>query len=423
MMLNSFSRHYKLPTAIITTMLLSTPLTAEEVTSGTMLNAGSIDQLLGKTLDGHMISDLIPDSTNRLIREFGFEMKLVPRSVELLGSETVIQRTEAHKGEASLDSDMRLANHTTGIPFPDLSLDDPQSGLKLIYNLLRTGWTGDTLDLNPMYFLVIDGKKGLQREQGWRFKRYLMTGRISAPHILNEELVKYESLINLYPQDTRGIGILTVNYTDARLADVYAYIKSIRRVRRLSSGSWADPVSATDILTDETFGANLDPTWYDSWELLEKRWILGASNSTVGPINLDSKDPKKRFPAMQLDKAPYWNYNDEYSPQEVWVLKGTPPPSHLVSHRIMYIGTAPNAPLFWANDFYDKKGELWRLMRIGFNNKIWDDGQVGPTASIVWIADVQRLHATVLYQGEDWAFNPEANPEDFTPAALPRQLN
>ena len=396
---------------------------AEEVTPGTVLSAANIDQLKPMTLDGHKIADLLTESRERLVRELGFEMTLTPKTKELKGSEEVIRLTEKHKGEASLDDQKRLINHTTGLPFPDISQDDPDAGYKLIYNMLRTGWTGDTLDLNPMYFLVIDGKKGLQREQGWRFKRYLMTGRIQEPHTVDPELVKYESLINLYPQDTRGIGILTVNYTDARLADVYAYIKSIRRVRRLSSGAWADPVSATDILTDETFAANLDPTWYQNWELLEKRWILGASDSEIGPLNLDARDPAERFPAMMFDKAPHWNFRDNYSPQEVWVLKGTPPASHLVSHRIMHIGTNPGAPLFWGNEFYDRKGELWRVMTIGFNERTWEDGQVGPAASIVWVADIQRLHATVLYQGQDWQWNPDADPSDFTPESLPRQLN
>ena len=410
-------------TSLIALPLSSSLLHAEEVAVGTVLNATTIDQLLDKTLDGHRIADLLPTSQERLIREFGFEMPLQPAGELINGNPEVARLTELHRGESSLDDQNRLVNHTSGIPFPDLSLDDPDAGIKLTYNMLRTGWIGDTMDLNPMYFLVIDGKKGLQREQGWRFKRFLMTGRVYAPHTIDENLVKYESLINLYPQDTRGIGILTVNYTDARLADVYAYIKSIRRVRRLSSGSWADPVSATDLLTDETFAINLDPTWYDSWELLEKRWILGASESQIQPLNLDARKPAERFPAMMLDRAPYWNYKDNFSPQEVWVLKGTPPTSHLVHHRIMYVGAQTNAPLFWGGEYFDRKNELWRVLSIGFNQGKWNESQSGPKVTIVSVMDIQRLHATVLYQGQDWNYNPKSNPADFTPEALPRQLN
>ena len=399
----------------------NTSVNAEEITPGTVLDASNIDQLSEMTFEGHLIKDLLPASTELQIREYGLEMTLQPADPVLPRPE-VVAMTEKHKGEARLDNQKRLTNHTSGIPFPDLSVDDPDSGYKLAYNMLRTGWIGDTLDLDPMYFLVIDGEKGLQREQGWRFKRYLMSGRIQEPNIEDPEIVKYESLINLYPQDTRGVGILTVNYTDARLADVYAYIKSLRRVRRLSSGAWADPISGTDLLTDETFAINLDPTWYDDWELLGKRFILGANNSRIKPLNLDAKDPKDRFAAMQLDKAPYWNYVEDYAPTEVWMLKGISPKSHLNSHRIMFVGTDPNLPLFHGVEYYDRKGELWRRTRISFDNGIWEDGKPGPTITMVSVVDLQRLHATVLYQGKDWRYQPDANASDFTPEALPRQL-
>lgn len=422
-MKNTLISPSRLSFAAIALTLGGMPAVAEEVTTGTVLDASSIDQLQDMTLQGHRIGDMITPGNDRLIRKHGFRMTLQPRSKPLLANAEVLRLTELHKGEASLDDQGRLVGHTTGLPFPDIDVNDPDAGIKLTYNILRTGWIGDTMDLNPMYFLVIDGKKGLQREQGWRFKRYLMTGRISEPHTIDPELVKYESLINLYPQDTRGVGILTVNYTDARLADVYAYIKSLRRVRRLSSGAWADPVSATDLLTDETFAINLDPTWYDSWELQGKRWVLGSSESKITPLNLDAKDPATRFPAMILDEAPYWNYKEEFSPQESYVLKGVPPKSHLNGHRIMYVGTNPGAPLFWGSEYYDKKGELWRALNISFNQGEWDNGQTGPKVTMVWVADVQRLHATVLYQGDDWRYSPDADPADFTPEALPRQLN
>jgi len=421
-MTNKLLSPMQLTAAAMAVAICSAPVMAEEVPEGTVLQASNIDQLQDMTFLGHRIGDMIPPGNDHLIRELDFRMNLQAPSGPLVPNAEVVRLTELHKGEAGLDDKKRLTNHTTGVPFPDLDLNDPDAGIKLTYNILRTGWIGDTMDLNPMYFLVIDGKKGLQREQGWRFKRYLMSGRITEPHTEDPEIVKYESLINLYPQDTRGVGILTVNYTDARLADVYAYIKSLRRVRRLSSGAWADPISATDLLTDETFAINLDPTWYDGWELQGKRWVLGGSDSKITPLNLKAKTPGERFPAMRLDEAPYWNYHEEYSPQEVYVLKGIPPKSHLVGHRIMYVGTDPNAPLFWGVEHYDKKNELWRVVNISFSNGTWDNGDPGITVNMVWVADVQRLHATVLYQGDDWRYNPPAKAVDFTPEALPRQL-
>ena len=398
---------------------------AAEVTPGTLLSASSIDQLKEMTLDGHQIRDLLLPSQEKMIREFGWEMKLMPRANLPIDSR-LVKLTEQYRGQATLDDDLQVENYTAGMPFPVIDPGDPQAGVKLAYNILRPGWLGDNMDLNPMYFLVIDGEKGLEREQGWRFKRFLLDGRTNEPHSLDDEKTKYESLINLYPQDTRGLGILTVNYKDGRLPDVYAYVKSLRRVRRLSSGAWADPVAATDVLTDETFGLNLNPAWYDGWEILEKRWILGTAHGEVEPVNREESDPAKRFPAMKFDAAPYWNYTESFEPREVWVLKATPPRNHLVSYRHMYVDVDPHAPMMLWQEYFDRKGDLWRILHVGYSDFLWEDVQQNLLGvSIVGFFDLLRMHATVLYSGGDlWGFNtPGERAADYAPEALSRQLN
>ena len=403
----------------------ATGVNSAEVAPGTLLNASSIDQIKEMTLDGHRIGDLLLPSQEKMIRELGWEMKLIPRG-ELPIDARLISLTSQYEGEAILNSELQVENYTAGMPFPVIDPDrDPQAGVKLAYNILRPGWLGDNMDLNPMFFLVIDGENGLEREQGWRFKRFLLDGRTNQPHVLDDEKTKYESLINLYPQDTRGLGILTVNYKDGRLPDVYAYIKTLRRVRRLSSGAWADPVAATDVLTDETFGLNLNPAWYDGWEILGKRWILGTAHGEIEPVNRDERDPADRFPAMKFDTAPYWNYTETAEPREVWVLKAITPKNHLVSHRHMYVDTTPHAPMMLWQEFFDRKGDLWRILHVAYSDFLWEDVQENLLGvSIVGFFDLLRMHATVLYSGGDlWAFNrPGERPADYAPEALSRQL-
>ena len=125
---------------------------------------------------------------------------------------------------------------------------------------MRGPWYADVVDYNPMYFALINGQKGFEREQQWRFGRYLANGAMN-PALADPkgEIAKYEVVLNKYPNDSRGLGVLTIQYTDARLPDVYAYVRSVRRVRRLSSNAWADPLSSTDLLNDESFGMNAGP--------------------------------------------------------------------------------------------------------------------------------------------------------------------
>ena len=395
---------------------------AEEVAEGTLLNAATIDGLLDKTLDGTPIRDVLVGQQEKMIREYGWQMKLV-KAKPVNVTTGLVELTEQYKGQASLDGNKRLVNYATGVPFPDIDAADPDAGYKLAYNILRFGWLGDAMNLQPLNFLIIDGKKGLEKEQGWVYRRYLMSGRMGEPHVEDESIAKYEALINVYPNDTRGLGLLTVNYADGRLPDVYAYVKSLRRVRRLSSGAWADPVQGTDLLFDDTFGLNLDPTWYDNWKLLGKRRALVVDHSVLPALD-ESASGQAKYPFMRLDEPPYWNFvTDNYEIHDVYELEGIPKSNHLVSRRHMFVGATMGAPKMYWQDHYDRKGQHWHTEFISYKDWKWDDGRTGPTVTGVVITDVQRLHATAFGYSSGFHHNPpDARAADYAPEALPRML-
>ncbi len=401
---------------------MALPVQAEEVAEGTLLIAATIDGLLDKTLDGKPIRDVLVGQQEKMIREYGWQMNLTKATPVNVTSD-VLELTEKHKGEASLDAGKHLVNYTTGVPFPDLDPTDPDAGYKLTYNILRFGWLGDTMNLQPLNFLIISGKTGLEKEQGWVYRRFLMSGRLGEPHVLDNSISKYEALVNVYPNDTRGLGLLTVNYADGRLPDVYAYVKSLRRVRRLSSGAWADPVQGTDLLFDDTFGLNLDPTWYENWKLIAKRQGLGVDKSILPPLD-EKASGKAKYPFMRLDEAPYWNFQpDNYEIKDVYELEGTPKNNHLVSRRHMFVGATLGAPKFYWQDHYDRKGEHWHTEYVGYKDWKWDDGRTGPTVTGVVLVDVQRMHATAFGYSAAFHHNPpDAKAADYTPEALPRML-
>lgn len=403
-------------------LAMALPAQAEEVAEGTLLSAATIDGLLDKTLDGKPIRDVLVGQQEKMIREYGWQMKLT-KATPVNVTSGVLEVTEKHKGEASLDAGKHLVNYTTGVPFPDLDPADPDAGYKLTYNILRFGWLGDTMNLQPLNFLIISGKTGLEKEQGWVYRRFLMSGRLGEPHVLDNSISKYEALVNVYPNDTRGLGLLTVNYADGRLPDVYAYVKSLRRVRRLSSGAWADPVQGTDLLFDDTFGLNLDPTWYENWKLIAKRQGLGVDKSILPPLD-EKASGKAKYPFMRLDEAPYWNFQpDNYEIKDVYELEGTPKNNHLVSRRHMFVGATLGAPKFYWQDHYDRKGEHWHTEYVGYKDWKWDDGRTGPTVTGVVLVDVQRMHATAFGYSPAFHYNPpDAKAADYTPEALPRML-
>ena len=393
---------------------------AQDIAPGTVINAANIDQLKSQTFEGKPLADLILPTQEKMIRELGLQMSLRKNEAMTIDPK-LVAATKENAGKTTLDDKNRLQNFATGMPFASIDANNPADGIKLAYNFMRGPWYADVLDYNPMYFALINGQKGFEREQHWRFGRYLADGALN-PALKDPkgEIAKYEVVLNKYPNDSRGLGVLTIQYTDARLPDVYAYVRSVRRVRRLSSNAWADPLSSTDLLNDESFGMSLDPSWYQEWKLLGKRWILGSAHSTVAV----STDGDKRFPMIDTTKAPYWNILDDWEPREVFVVEAKPGPGHLLSRKVQYYDTEIHAPMLHWQEFYDRKNELWRIENCNYRPTKRNDGSMGPAVSYVPVYDLQRLHATIVFADPQGRHNYEgAKAADFTPDAIPRLIN
>ncbi len=402
----------------------SSSLFAAEIEPGTVLSADNIDELKTMTLDGKLIGDLLVGSQERMIREFGMKMRL-RNGAPIESDPRLIEATKTHAGSTSINPETKaLEGHVSGMPFAEIDVNNPDDGIKVAYNFMRGSWYADAVDYNPMYFAIIDGEKGFEREQHWRFSRLLTQGRSATPHVLEDDVVKYEVVLNKYPEDTRGLGIVTVSYDDARLPDVYAYIKSIRRVRRLSSRAWADPLSATDLLNDEAFGMAVDPAWYDSWKLVGKRWILASPHSTVD-VDLEATSSQGRFPMIDHENAPYWNILDDWEPREVLVVEAKPPKGHLLSRKVQYYDADLYSPMVHWQEFYDQKNELWRIENCNYRPTIRQDGTPSQTVTYVPVMDVQRLHATIVFAPPltHGLHNDESLVvKDFQPQAIPRLI-
>lgn len=414
---------YKILTVCSILLFTLTPHAAE-IEDNTRLNAATIDQLLDQTLDGRLISSLITPNQELMIRDHGFEMLLI-HSQELYFDESLAELTEKYVDRVSLTAEKHLRGYVAGMPFRDISEQDPDAAIKIAYNFLRAPWLGQNVDYDPMYFLIIDGKKGLRRQQGWRFQRYFLTGLKQPPHSSDKSILRYQSLFAEYPQDIRGVGVLTVNYQDNRLPDVYAYVKQLRRVRRLSSGAWADRVAGSDFLTDELFGMDVQPNWYPEWRLIGKRWMLATVHGESFGLEEYENSPELRYPNVHLDKAPYWNFDEVYEPREVWVVEATMPKRHTYASRRYFFDSHPYTPMLPWQESYNRKGELEKIMVIGYQSVPWEDGSTGIGAGIIAAIDLKKMHATVLYNAplDQYRINdPYAVAVDYAPQSLSRRF-
>ena len=171
---------------------------AAELPPGTRIDAKNVDAVQTDSFEGHTIADLMPPSMLRAVKEAGMVIDL-KASTPMRYNARVIEATKLQGATAGIDDKRHLTGFTTGIPFMNISDTDPQGGLKLIYNIMRSPWFADAVDFDPMVFLTTTKAQGLSKELHTKYGRLLQNGRLSQPYILADDgVVKREMLMFTY---------------------------------------------------------------------------------------------------------------------------------------------------------------------------------------------------------------------------------
>ncbi|MEQ8388932.1 MAG: DUF1329 domain-containing protein [Alphaproteobacteria bacterium] len=391
---------------IATTLMLSavtlTGASAEALPENTIISKDNLQQSLDKTVDGTPVSDMLADGVGHLVSNYNLKLRIMdptpwPR-------DPLMDRlTAANAGKIQLDPATKTPmNWVAGAPFPEVEIEsDPKAGLKLIWNYTYGRQEGDSF-YNPEFAMVlIDGTQGLDREQIWTQLSYKMVGRlVGNGHTAgNGTIFNKQLLFALQPHDIEGLGTFAIRYVEPKLNDTWAYVRTVRRIRRLSGGAWMDPIGGTDQLQDDFDIFNAHPAWYPSYKVLGRQKMLVSANNPgpflKGVLGLGVAD--ERFPAVNLGEAPYWNPIAFWEPREVYIIEATPPEYHPYSKKIIYMD-AEEYSLF-LGEFFDRKGERWKQMVQLF--KVWGSpNNATPERQIVrsgqgHTIDLQRMHATM----------------------------
>lgn len=414
----------------------------ETVPEGTVLNKTNIDDLKNKCLDGWRIGDILPERVEWQVRGHNMFLRLYKHDDVKIPYRRRMN-TEKYKGQARIVEPYDLAGWTAGIPFPDVTPDDPQVAIKVIWNHVRGSAMGDNwcviggsvFDSNFVYALI-DANQGIERVQEWTFSRVWYTGRDDG-RVLPEtgEIFIKGLLFAVAPQDVKGLGTLAIRYVSPKLDDVWAYIRSVRRVRRLSGGAWVDPIGGTDQLQDDIW-FNAHPAWYKEYKLLGKQVTLWSWETEIlrGGKPRYAYNPaggtlQERFPYQVLSEPPYWNFDAPWQPRMSWIIETIPPEYHPYSKKIVYLDADTYA---WNGGYvYDKKGDIWKALNFSIGLRYTEDGVIDPDTgkpeititlgSPGGVVDFQRRHATMINLAPNFGFNcPSLAPTDITLANLER---
>jgi hypothetical protein len=413
--------------AVIASVLalgLSVSVSAKELAPGTVISAANLNQVLTDTFEGHTIDSMLTDVNKKMILEFKWKYTL-KKSEPMVYPEHWLAATKKFSGQVVYDEKARdVKGYVAGIPFPNVKVEDPNAGIKLAWNwFLAQAWVRNSANVmaggaKAGGFNQISMDKGFERGPGGINNQFRFLGRTTEPHTIGDgSVVKKQIIMTTSPYDNAGLGAFNITYRDGRPDDVWAYLKSVRRIRRISGGNWMDSLAGTDMLADDNYGLDAHPNWYKSWKVTGKRWLLVAPHG----VNYKERIAAKLSDRINLKDPPYGALIDvQYEPREVFVLEGIPPDEHPYGKKVLYVDG--QYPINWQAENYDKKGQLWKFQASSAGKCIEYDGSPSICLADFPTYDLQRRHATPITVTENTVVNLPSDPAAWNPGMIEKGI-
>ncbi len=308
------------------------------------------------------VKGLIADGLLWCVRR-GMTMEIVPYK-EIPLPPNYQEATEKYSQQVKLLPDHTLEGYVAGRPFPHIDFNDPEVADKLMYNFERTHYFTDDLGLNlfdadtGQLSVDHDGKQHYDVERhfvlDW-FRLLQYTGRLSVepkPELPNNRDKTFRKA-GLYPViepfDLKGIGGINYRYLDkGRMDDLWLYLPSLRRVRRLSSAQRSEALFGQDTDVDSYGGYSGQVPWFN-WKYLGKKPMFASLHGQSLPPKPCKGDGGMTF-CEQWERRP-----------EVVIIEGTPKAAqYAFSKRVIFMDTETFFIIY--SDLYDRRGELWKVV-------------------------------------------------------------
>jgi hypothetical protein len=294
--------------------------------------------------------------------------------------------TQKFAGQATLDEDYGIQNYTAGQPFDrtQFTPGSVEDGFKLAWNFnyrwnyqgaevaenewvwVRPGGSHENNEIMRTHKAGYYGGGGrFERVLTGRYKRVWVKARADLPESGYElpgnwakgaEYREYQGFTS--PFDIAGTAFLIQRYSDPHKADdSWAYIPSLRRVRRISVEVKADSLLGTD-LTLEDFYCFAGRTLEHTWEYLGRARLLAVARSRHRETIYGG--PNGWVPV-----------DDDWALREMDVVKVTPAwEGHPYSLKYMMLDQQTTDCLY--AETYDKAGKFWKLLQL---SKVWTEDE------------------------------------------------
>jgi len=308
---------------------------------------------VGKTIDASNVDevkDLLPQIAYLAIKSKNWNAyaPVEPATINWRPSKGFIEATKRYMEKVTCDSEWPyiLHNYVAGCPFPRPG-NDP---VKIAWNRDRGCYEGDSWSCHTIVFEVYD-HKGRGRTVGCDYNRLYWAYRTDIdpkPELPGNKAGIYRTTgLRVYsPFDLAGLSMLVIKYKDTtKEEDLYLYVPTMRRVRRLSAGQRCDSLAGTDAAWD-------DCDVYDGEVRQNDYKFIGIQDKLTWydvhypyPETADWKGGY--FSGLPLQKHP------------MYVMEANSNiPNFCYSKRIWYID--PISFRIYNSTLYDRKGRLWK---------------------------------------------------------------
>jgi len=182
-----------------------------------------------------------------------------PELRRLANAPDFVQASRANRDRYGLDEHGSLADLATaqrptrvfGLPFPDVEVNDPQGGTKVVWNNLYSNYyRGDSRFLTEMVML---GRRGVERKITTDVLMRTYDGSLESAERDNPDDFLVQTLARVVaPADLAGTNSLTWRYRAGDRPDaLWSYVPGLRRPRQVNPLNRSDGFLGSDISLDD----------------------------------------------------------------------------------------------------------------------------------------------------------------------------
>ncbi|MEW6442554.1 MAG: DUF1329 domain-containing protein [bacterium] len=252
---------------------------------------------------------LLPDSVLNWVKKGDFVLTIgdLDYAEKDYFTESALKSLESNKGRYEVNADDVIVDAATGkvpdfiegIPFPEVDLNDPRAGQKLLYNKHYHSFTfGGIMYTVPVKWI---GRGGFERQAVALYMNFPMDGYAPSKLLDNPDGIERYTIISaLEPYDISGFALMLWRYRDEREDVNLAYVPAIRRVRRMSPANRSDSWMGCDLVWDDAWG-------FDG-KVGKFKWKVLRSQETLVPYT------SRKVERVTANKRGEWETTPEITP-------------------------------------------------------------------------------------------------------------